>query len=189
MSDYLKHDIYSNSFLSRIKRELLGIPLIDQEGVPAFFEFGKEYEDVLQYDIHTNNPMIKSMVKETKKNSMYISLINHPKIKIQHEWYGKLMGLDFKAKADMVIKGYCVADIKSTSCNSLESFIESVLQYDYDRQVYIYMIVYKCPIGCIIATTKSKNPKVFIVPVFENDYIYNSGKAKAQHLVSVVKSL
>ncbi len=188
ISTYFSVDAYSNSFLSRIKNELLGIPLPENQN-PQYFADGKEYEDSLLYHTATKSVIIKAMVKITKAHPTFKALINHPEIKIQHEWYGKLYGLDFKCKADLVIKGNCVPDIKSTSCTTLESFIKSMYQYDYDRQIFIYMKAYKCPMACIIATTKQKKPKVFVVPVFENDYLYNSGELKTRHLISVVKSL
>ncbi len=188
-TQYFTIDCYSNSFLSRVKNELLGIPVPENKEEPVYFKEGKEYEDSLLFHTPTSSPIIKAMVRETKKHPTFKALINHPDIKIQHEWYGKLFGLNFKCKADLVIKGYCVPDIKSTSCTSLESFIKSMYQYDYDRQIFIYMQAYKCPLSCIIATTKSKNPKVFVVPVFENDYLYKSGEAKTKHLISAIKSL
>ena len=188
MSDY--HNIkgyYSNSFLSKVAVEILGLPQLSSD--KPCFAFGNEFEDCLLYDKKTKDPIIKKMVKVTKGHPTFKSFINHPDIKIQHEYYGRFMGIPFKAKADLLIKGFCVPDIKSTSCTTIKKFIESIYQYNYDRQLYIYMSIFKCDMAVIIATTKEKNPKVFVVPIVKNDYVYNSGKSKAIHLISIVKSL
>jgi hypothetical protein len=184
---YHQVNLFSNSFLSRVAAELSGKEMPAQNS--SFYSFGKEYEDALLFNKPTDNKIIKRMVSETHKNSVFKVFFDHPELKLQHEYYGKFMGLPFKAKADMVIKGYAVPDIKSTVCATYEAFVESIAEYGYDRQMYIYMELFKCSYGCLIATTKSMNPKVFVVPVEKGSFIYESGKQKTEYLISVIESL
>jgi hypothetical protein len=184
---YFDVPYFSNSYLSKLEHIINGEEYPERDA--SFFVTGREFEDCLLYNKKTDSRMIKNMVLETNKNSVYLSMINHPNVKIQHEFYGRRFDLPFKAKADMVIKGFCVPDIKTTSCTTLDKFEQSILDYSYHRQMYIYMEAFKCDMACLIGIQKSMNPKIFTVFINRGDELYNLGKRKTENLVSIVKSL
>lgn len=187
---YFTHDIYSNSFLSELKqlvRDKRKQRVFQKE--PEFYSFGKEFEDVLLYNVPTSNEMIQEMVKEVRKSTFYQSIINHPNVRIQHEFYRRFYDLKFKCKTDIWIPEVIVPDIKSTSATSYDGFIKSINRFDYDRQIYVYMTMSRTDNGAFIACSKQKKPKVFIVSVKKGDYIYNSGKQKTEELIGILKSL
>ena len=184
---FLKTEYYSNSMFSKIAAEMNGNPLPERDA--SFFKTGNKFEDSLLYKKPSEDRMIRAMVRETNKNTTFAKIFSDPRLKIQHEFYGKFMGLPFKAKADMVIKGFIVPDIKSTSCNNQDQFYKSIVEYNYDRQMYIYMEVFKCPLSCLIGVSKSMNPKLFIVPIEKGSYLWNTGKEKTESIVSIIKSL
>lgn len=189
-TEYFQHDIYSNSFLTILKEKVKNKNR--QRKLPKnphFYRDGNEFENALLYNQPTNNKIIKKMVEKVRGDSFYQSIISHPQVKIQHEFYGRFYGLRFKCKTDLVIKGVLVPDIKSTGAKSCNGFIKSINRFDYDRQIYIYMTMAKVDNGVFIACSKEKNPKLFIVSVKKGDYIYNSGKRKTEELISILKSL
>jgi hypothetical protein len=185
--NYYEVPYFSNSYLSRLEYVIADREYPHKDA--SFFAVGREFEDCLLYDQSTSSKMIRLMVAETNKNSVYLSMRNHPDVKIQHEYYGNLFQLPFKAKADMVIKGFCVPDIKTTSCTNLDKFEQSILDYNYDRQMYIYMEAFKCDMACLIGIQKSMNPKIFTVFIRRDDELFNRGKRSTENLVSIIKSL
>ncbi len=189
-TSYFEHDIFSNSFLSVLKQQIKSKEQ-RREMVkdPHFFRFGKEFEDVLLYDTKTEDIVIKKMVEKVRSHSFYQSIIKHPKVRRQHEFYRKFYGLNFKSKTDLDIPGYLVPDIKSTNAKTLNAFLKSIMFFDYDRQIYVYMVMARCDNGAFIGCSKEKNPKVFVVSVKKGDYIYQSGKRKTEELIAVLKSL
>lgn len=189
-TSYFTHDIFSNSFLTLLKEQIKNKQL--QRVIPngaTFFVFGNEFEDSLLYNVPPISPLILGMIEKVRANSFYKSVISHQKTKIQHEYYKRFYGLRFKCKTDLIIPEYLVVDIKSTACTSWDGFTKSIFRLDYDRQIYIYMIMAKCDHAAFIACSKEKNPKVFIVSVKKNDNIYLSGKRKTENLIGVLKSL
>jgi len=185
---YFEHDIFSNSFLTMLKEKVKAKPLqrILKEDA-HFLKFGREFEDALLYDKETDDLMIKSMVKKVRSNKVYQTIINHPKVRIQHEYYRRIYDLKFKCKVDLVIPGKLVPDIKSTNAKTYNTFLRSIMRFDYDRQIYIYMTMTKCP-GLLIGCSKQKDPKVYLVSVQENDPLYLSGKRKAEELITILKA-
>lgn len=184
---YFEVPAMSNSGLSSILAEVNGNPMPKQSS--GFYAFGTEFEDSLLYGVPSDNPKINAMVRESRKHSTFQKLYSDPRIRIQHEWYGTFMDMPFKAKADSVIKGFCVPDIKSTSCPNLEAFRQSIIDYEYDRQMYIYMEIFKCSWACLFGVYKSTKPKIFVVPIERDSYLWNTGREKTLHIVSIVKAL
>ncbi len=190
MVGYFGHDIFSNSFLTILKDKIRNKDrqrkLPDN---PIFFQDGTEFENGVLYGMRSDKCVINRMADLIKQDSLYLSLINHPDIKIQHEFYVRFYGLWFKCKTDLVIKGDIVIDLKSTSAKSYTGFLKSVSRFDYDRQIYVYMTMAKCNRGLFIASSKEKKPKKFLVFVKKGDSIYNSGKRKTEELIDVLKSV
>ncbi len=189
-TSYFDHDIFSNSFLSDLKERVKNK---DRQRVlpkePEFFKFGSEFENELLYYTPSTFALVPNMVKEVRKSSFYQSIITHPDVKIQHEFYRRFYGLKFKCKTDLWIPNVIVPDIKSTAATTYDGFIKSIDKFDYDRQLYVYMTMARTDNGAFIACSKQKKPKVFIVSVKKGDYIYNSGKRKTEELITILKGL
>ncbi len=188
-TSYFDHDIFSNSFLSVLKEQVKNKDLKTKFSPKAAFKFGNEFEDSLQYEVPTSNLLIPEMVRKVKANSFYQSIAGHPNVKLQHEYYCKFYGLNFKCKTDVIIPRQIVLDIKSTGATTFEGFLSSIMRFDYDRQIYVYMTMTKCDNGSFVACSKQKNPQVFVVSVKKGDYIWQSGKRKTEELIGVLKGL
>lgn len=189
-AEYFKVDRFSNSFLSLLKSKLNGTFIEkDLEDKKEYLMFGKQFEDLLQFDIPSDNKVIQNMVRVTKENKVYQSLMNHKDVKVQHIVTGKFYDLPFKMKADIYIRNLAVPDLKTTSCKSLISFERSVDMFDYDRQMYVYMTLAKVPKAPLVGVSKENSPQVFIVPVEKGDRLWRQGKQKTEYLINVLKTL
>ena len=62
-------------------------------------------------------------------------------------------------------KQRCGADLKTTSCKTINQFIKSMVEYGYFRQAVLYIWAEGLKMFFFIAVTKTHTPQVFIVAV------------------------
>ena len=86
---------------------------------------------------------IDIMVQTMKSNIRFFDSIYADGNKFEVPAVGKIMGLDFKGKADIVCEN-CIIDLKTTS--DVHSFRYSANNYGYDTQAYIYQVLFGKPL-------------------------------------------
>lgn len=138
--DYYKVPMISNSFLSNYKRQLNGMaPLANKHSLL----FGGGFHTLLlepeKFDrtLYTGKDrmQIMDMVKSVKDNLP-------PEVfegKKEHEFYYTQLGFKCKAKMD-IVNSVC-GDFKTTGYSNAQDFLQSVVDYDYQRQAAWYLDV------------------------------------------------
>jgi hypothetical protein len=90
--------------------------------------------------------------------------------------------LPFKGKFDLPARALnIVGDLKSTFAISHAQFEGACDQFDYWRQMYVYMQLLRVDKAVIIGVSK-KNFKVFKITITKNDANYLKGKASFEEL-------
>lgn len=173
MQNYYDIPRCSNSELSRIKRELLGLQY--QPASEATLYFGGMFHKALlephKYsinDVDTKSAaLINAMINEGRKQFMINLFCHHPLTTFEKEYFFDFEGVPFKMKADAILGDWGV-DPKTTACKTTEDFIETFDDYGYWRQAAIYMIGANLKRFTFWGFRKSEsNPKVFIVNAHE----------------------
>ncbi len=86
---------------------------------------------------------IDTMVQTMKANIRFFDSIYAEGNKFEVPAIGKIMGLDFKGKADIECDN-CLIDLKTTS--DVHSFKYSANNFGYDTQAYIYQVLFGKPL-------------------------------------------
>lgn len=203
MNYYNQTSYISNSNLTELKKLLFSIP----DAPPMAYSFGSlvdamltepnlvdEYEMIL-YDHNGNEERFheldfkraKDMVKNLKAYPMVQLFLNAGEK--QFEFYND----DFKV-SEFTIKARCKldfyaprlrigGDLKTTACKSQSQFIQSLNQFDYDRQCAWYMDLLGLDKFVFIGASKQKPYSIFAFTVNRGDEFYSQGKAKYEWLV------
>lgn len=90
-----------------------------------------------EYD-HTN-----TLVSRMKSNIDFFDGIYKDGNKFEVPAVGRIMGVDFKGKADIVSEDYLI-DLKTTA--DIYKFKYSAYSYNYDSQCYIYQVLFGKPL-------------------------------------------
>lgn len=162
----------SNSSLSYIKRVLLG----QQDfGEKKYYLFGAalHLKDLLnkpsaytkKFDAEEKK-MFKGMLAALNKNALWQRLKKGAKF--EHRIIGKAFGVKVRVGVDVLKGKQYLADLKSTSCENQEDFIEKCLQYDYPRQGVLYQLITDVKEVYFVGISKKKPYKVFVFKL--NDY-------------------
>lgn len=146
MKDYFKIKRCSNSELTQIKRELIGLPpLIASQQTLHFgkmmhtrlFEPNKYLPLVTTLSM-TERLMVDVMMKECMKSSMIKSFINNPQTVFEEVHLFEFESVKFKMRLDSRLFKW-IGDLKTTSKPTKEEFISSFDAYGYWRQAALYM--------------------------------------------------
>lgn len=160
----------SHSGLGVIKTFLIG----DKQfaGGESFLIFGNslhhralvKFDEVLKTLTQQEQNKMEAMLKAFQQHPVCQKLMKGSirEQKLYTEIKGVVMAfiLDIHQK-----KLYTGADIKTTSCPTLEKFIEKAIEYGYFRQAQTYIIAAELDHFYFIGITKSETPKIFILYV------------------------
>ena len=135
---------------------------------------------------------IQNMVHHfLNKNTNIKDLLNHKDAKKEEPAIGKVLGYDFRGKADLISDGL-ILDFKTTSSTSVEKFVwDGKNKFGYDTQAFIYQSLFKLPVT-FIAISKVKKMyghtdkpyyKIFLCPATEETIL--QGKAKVEKALKV----
>jgi len=166
-------DYISNSWLSTLKRELLGQPAF--KGGEQFLNFGKElHRRFLEPHTKMDMSMEWEDEQEHKVNEMVNRLWQVPLLK--EAWkrsekevvYTKdIFGVKVLGVLDMKY-GRVGIDLKTTWNKSRISFYKSAVRYDYFRQADLYMRL--ADLDSFIFVAISKDPPHDVFELHCNDY-------------------
>jgi hypothetical protein len=105
-------------------------------------------------------------LKALSKHKTWQKLKKGAKYELQA--YGKLFGVYIRATYDVLKGKEWIADLKTTSCETEEEFIEKAIEYDYPRQGVLYQLVSGAKEVFFVAISKKKPHNIFIFRL--NDY-------------------
>lgn len=158
-----KKTYVSNSSLSEIKRILLGKPPLF--GDERYLLFGRELHSV---DLQEKSEGVKLIDDEKFVMSHMLKALNadklYQKLKAntlrETKLFGRLFGCEVKVILDIWKKKKHVTDLKTTSCDTEEKFIQKAVEYDYFRQGYIYENVTKVKQTFFVGIQKLKREQI-----------------------------
>lgn len=163
----------SHSGLLDLRRALLGIK--KPEIKPEQFVFGSalheqqlEKKKEIKVDKKSQgliNAMMKALDKTPLVRKLMASSVKEEKLFTTIKGILIAYILDINCKAEKI-----GADLKTTSCTTLEKFIEKAIEYGYFNQAVTYIIAEKLKLFFFIGVTKEKNPKVFIISVTDPQF-------------------
>jgi hypothetical protein len=197
--EYGKVKAINNSKLGEVKRILAGEPA-EISVKKETLELGRQLHlSALQYHLYNFEAdpfayQVKNMTDSLKKNLIFYSLITNPLAKFEYEryWTCRHSGVRCKAKYDGKLYSK-IYDLKTTSCQTLEEFINSLKLYDYDRQAAFYLDGDNGEEFIFIGVQKKWPFKTFTFSVGVNDpwldrgreeYIFLTRKAISMGIIS-----
>ena len=129
---------------------------------------------------------MKDAFYKDKFCSEIVSMCECQKVSIKHGFdinhEGIEFQLDVKCKWDLFVPGFDLSgDIKSTTAETQEQFMNALNHFDYDRQRAWYMDIENRSNDILIGISKV-NFKIFKVPVKRDSELYRSGRAKYEEL-------
>jgi hypothetical protein len=149
----------SNSYLSTLKRALIGAP--QWFGTESFLEFGTEHH---KRSLEPKEERLLLPKNDQLCTDMACSFRSHPEVKqilrgakCEVEYNRYYRGALFKLFVDIEkpLRGW---DLKGTSCESEQQFIKKSREYDYFRQAALYMDVCKYKEFSFIGEQKTPEP-------------------------------
>lgn len=146
------------------------------------FLFGSVFHALLSGESNDEFDKLKphkrfEAMKMAKKIRQELGHIISKKVSVEKEYYWTQefdeVGLvKCKAKTDLVYQdenGLHCLDYKTTASESYESFLSSVMTFDYHRQAAWYFLADDFQSYTIVGVSKSKNHDIYIVPPFSRD--------------------
>lgn len=112
-------------------------------------------------------------------NSRCLDMVKHTRSEVPA--IGEIMGLPFRAKADILGDGYIV-DLKTTK--ELQKFKWSADKWNYDMQMYIYCTLFDIPYDCFTFVVVDKYTKGLGIFECSKDF-YLSGKNKLEQAIQI----
>ena len=133
---------------------------------------------LLQHEVDNLELLIDTM----QSNNVCRDLINGINVEYEQPGIGKIEGMMWKGKADIVNHDEkLVIDLKTTS--DISKFRSSAFRYNYDSQAYIYRKLFGYDLVFIAIDKKTKQIGIFDC----SDAFYESGKDKVQQAVEVLQ--
>ncbi|ARK13022.1 PD-(D/E)XK nuclease-like domain-containing protein [Fibrella sp. ES10-3-2-2] len=105
-------------------------------------------------------------------------------------WTDELTGLPLKAKIDCIVqpKQQHIIDLKTTACKTREAFLDSCLDYNYDRQGAFYLSSDPAAKYFEIVGVQKQPPyQVFRCPFSINSDFIQGGMRKMRYLLMLAK--
>lgn len=137
---------YANSDLSELKARLLGR---ERGKIPqAALDFGTAFHTLMlepqRFDPVANlgfMPILNWMKESVEADAELVCLLQNSDRETVRQWTDPATGLLCKGKLDAVAlpRRRHLIDMKTTSCRTRAAFIDSCLEYDYDRQAAFYL--------------------------------------------------
>jgi len=185
-------DYISNSWLSTIKRELLGQPAF--KGGEKFLEFGKElHRRFLEPDTNPELSLDWDDEDEHKVNQMVARLWEVPLMKEawkrsekEIEYWRKLYGITCMGILDMKY-GKIGIDLKTTWNKTRVSFVKSAKRYDYFRQAQLYTKLANLDSFIFVAICKDPPHDVFELHCNDHPVEMEQGQEELEFLINLHK--
>jgi hypothetical protein len=155
---FVKGRFYHQLILEKNKAKDFPIVEANSRSTKVYKEFVDENN--LDYALLTKDAdSIKDMVKHTLSNLKFFELINDPTAQYEVPAISNdIMGVPWKGKADILVPGKYVIDLKTSG--DVLSFSRNALKYNYHTQAYLYQILFKLPvIFIVIGKTKKIDKK------------------------------
>ncbi len=177
----------SASFLKSLKGGLPDLPNIEE-----IFEFGTQFhysilepEKVnLSYDLLWK---VNEMKETFEKDDFCKSIVMHPGVKREHEFYRTIGGIKRKCKFDGIIRSLSFGfDLKSLSVTSDPQFKQAIDRFDYDLGAAWYMDIARVDKFLLIGVSKKKTSKLFKLLVNRGDEMYLRGKQKYEYCLNLI---
>jgi hypothetical protein len=142
------------------KEKAKGFPIIDapSRSTKVYKEFIADNK--LDYALLTKDAdHIKDMVDYTLESLPFFDLINDPTAQYEVPAIGKIMGEEvmWKGKADIIIPGKCVIDLKTSG--DVFKFVRNAPYYFYHTQSYIYQKLFGLPVVFLVTGKTKKYDK------------------------------
>jgi len=184
--EYEKLSYCSNSALSKLKRKLLGLPLLEKIAKTKL-NFGKEFHRRMEPDSkekpiklsETELLNIDCMQIKTLNNTLIKWFLNQQDTKFESWGLGMIDGIMFKNIFDLFHPSKGIGgDYKTTSCQTFTGFLSNCNDFDYWRQAYIYQKLGADKRFYFIGVQKFNPFKIFVVDV--NAYPEQMRKAEKE---------
>ena len=197
--DYFSIEGYlSNSYISKIKREDLGVVFgeFQKEALKRAFFFGSVFEEALNMSIDFDSVYIPKTYKgldvtkeeSFKMSKMIGSVFNDEFVKMifsdsdrqvvylndrfEYRYKNVPMFCKMKGKLDYDIEAHLVTDLKTTSSTSLRTFKDAIKRLGYGSQAVTYMDLSGASRFCFVGISKV-NSKVFKYFIDKGSAEYN----------------
>ncbi len=195
--EYRRIQAVSNSDLTRLRDELFA--RTRTVNTKAMQMGSALHQSVLEPHLERNwSDQVDVDIVESIKDNLYHflpfrSLMQNADCEVVRVWEDTLTGVLCKGKLDMVSPQGVLADIKTTSCDSLEAFRRVCRLYDYDRQVAFYWDSFKSesrlPEKFVLFGIQKVFPyQIFTYELLPNDDFVKRGRIKYQSLLKTWKS-
>jgi len=177
---------FSNSFLSNV-RFLVDNPGTNPPPLPeAALVFGSEvHYYVLEPHKFNGDARHKKCGDLIKSSPVINAMLQHGEI--EKELHFNCLGLKCKGKMDLIL-GNTICDLKTTSCNTYEQFMETVKKYGYNRQAAFYMDGSGANKFIFCAVTKGNDPKLFWHSYDKHDPEIEAGRKEYLELLALAKA-
>jgi len=150
----------------------------------------KAYKEALKSHemVYTNSEKwnAEDLAEVFLSNSRCLDMVKHTRSEVPA--IGEIMGMPFRAKADILGDGYIV-DLKTTTIRqggSLKDFKHSANKWNYDMQMYIYCTLFDIPYDCFTFAVIDKTSKGLGIFECSKDF-YLSGKFKLEQSVQIYR--
>jgi len=150
----------------------------------------KAYKEALKSHemVYTNSEKwnAEDLAEVFLSNSRCLDMVKHTRSEVPA--IGEIMGMPFRAKADILGDGYIV-DLKTTTIRqggSLKDFKYSADKWNYDMQMYIYCTLFDIPYDCFTFAVIDKTSKGLGIFECSKDF-YLSGKFKLEQSVQIYR--
>lgn len=198
--DYFDVKSVSNSKIGEWKKMLQGEFVANSPNREANFLFGNVFHCLIanesveqKFDKLKPHQRFEAM-KMAKKIRQTLGHILAKSVSVEKEyfWVQEFEGVGLvkcKAKTDLVYKdeGLHCLDYKTTSAETYEDFLASVMAFDYHRQAAWYFQADSFVSYTIVGISKSRNHDIFIIPPFyRDDTLIEVG---LQECIEVMKSI
>ena len=195
--EYRRIKAVSNSDLTRLRDELFA--RTRPVNTKAMQMGSALHQSVLEPHLEKNwSDQVDVDIVESIKDNLYHftpfrNLLQQAECEVVRVWKDEATGILCKGKLDMVCSQGILADIKTTSCDSLEAFRRVCQTYDYDRQVAFYWDSFKrekeLPTKFVLFGIQKNFPyQIFTYELLPNDYFVKRGRDKYQSLLKTWKN-
>ena len=184
----------SHSFLSNLFGELIGQPKF--EGDPIFYQVGHEIHRQsleptapLVYTIEDLGQLqkVESTVNYLNNLKLFQDWVKHPKALIETTHLKPVFGAPFKGILDIQVGAHGI-DLKTTSATSEDKFFDAAILFKYFRQAASYIRLANLDKFTIIAVTKVKPHKHFIIDTSEYPEILEYFDQELEFLIHLYKN-
>jgi hypothetical protein len=182
---------YSNSDLTAFHNYLYAVP---ERDLSKAFAFGTALHTAIlePHTIQTlpenvDIELIQSLVRNVRNDRWCKWLLQFSQKEQFFEFSDPYTGLPCKAKSDNVFRGSLMVDFKTTSAKSYAKFLDTCIDYNYDRQAAFYLNAVKAKRFVFIGLQKVAPYDVFYYEATADRGFVEAGQRKIKYLMSEIK--